>query len=194
MFSVVKAEMRKTINELPYQKSVQARFLSYLVYNDKESAARYVKNAEFYGRKSKSILDKDSLIDLAVYPLVDNFIGCGMTKVTGIAYIYGATKYISPSTIKFFSNNTQLITSAALTKGVSIHAEKGLSKINNNDFKNFGKSCIAQVGCDAIDEFVIKPAVIMVIGDENSWTASAVRGVGNYVLAQYVMDQVRKIN
>jgi len=188
-------DAKKVVNDLVYKKSIHARMISY-TFSDKDQAIRYVKNAEFYGYGRKSKTNKcfgyEHMIDFAVYPIVDTVVGHGMNKLTAVACIYGATKGIVPSNIKFLSNNAHLITSAAITNLISIEAGKGISKINSNDIKDFGKSCAAQVGCDAIDEFVVKPVVKMMVGDETSWTACALRGVGNYMLAQYVMDKVSK--
>ena len=50
------------------------------------------------------------------------------------------------------------------------------------------------MGCDVVDEYLVKPAVEAYVGDiDSSWTAWGLRGVGNYVLAQIVIDRVSKL-
>lgn len=183
----VRATQEKVM-DLPYQRANQARLLSLIFINDQELAKRYRKNAEFYARKSKIILELENVIDLVGYPVVDIVVGNGMNKIDELELIPNAMKRISPSNKKFILNNVQLITSAGITKVITIQATG-----KNVSFKQFGQSCAAQVGCDVADEFVIKPVVKMVVGDEDSLTAWGLRWVGNRIVAGYVTDKVSKL-
>jgi hypothetical protein len=185
--------IQKVVKKLPYQRANQAYLISLIVLNDKELEIRYIKNAEFYARKSKYILDKDNLVDLVLYPVVDTVVGNGMSKLNEIECVHNAMNNISPSNRKFLLNNVQLITSAVFTKLISIETTKGLDKANGDDVKNFGKACAAQVGCDVADEYVVRPAVKMLVDDENSWTAIGLREVGKCVLGQCIINRVNQI-
>lgn len=162
------------------QKTSQAFLLSYGIryINGHDGAVRYKKYMQFYVQSPESKLNRDTLIDLGVFPVVDYVVGYPMVLVKGLVYARGTTKKVSPHALHFVLNNTQLATSAAITKFIHLGAEKGLSKINQQDIKNFGTACATQVACDAVDEMVIQPLVQMAVGDDSTWA-----GLGAHWLA-----------
>jgi hypothetical protein len=180
------------VQEFPYKTSVPARVLSQVFYNDKELAARYVKHAEFYAKKGN---DRtwifDNSIDHIVYPFVDTAVGLGMNKINETGVGHALTENISKDNRKFLANNVQLVTSAGVIKLIRIESEKGLSNITNEDGNNFVRSCIAQVGCDFADEYMVKPTVDAIVGVD-SWTGWGLRGATNYFLASYIIDKASK--
>lgn len=163
----------------PYEKTSQAFVLSYAVryINGRDGAARYNKYVQFYTQSPESKMNKDTLIDLAVFPVVDYVVGYAMIPVKGLVYTRGVTQKVSPHALHFGLNNLQLATSAAITRSIHMGVEQGL-KIDKNGIKNFGKTCATQVACDAVDEMVIQPLVQMVAGDDSTWT-----GLGTHILA-----------
>ncbi len=186
--------IKQVKEETLYKKSHQARVIAYVLFNDKEAAGRYVKHAEFYTKKVDRFVFNDGIIDHIVYPVVDTVVGRGMSKLNEIESVHAATENISKSNRRFLANNMQLITSAGAVQLIRIELGKGIKNIGRQDIKSFGRSCAAQVGCDVVDEFLVKPAVEAYIGDTNSsWTAWGLRGLGNYVFAQIVIDRVSKL-
>ncbi|HLJ31159.1 MAG TPA: hypothetical protein VKU36_01865, partial [Candidatus Babeliales bacterium] len=186
-------KLPSSVKEYPYQSAVPARIISCL-YTDPDKAARYVKHAQFYAKKNNrtwGTFINDNIIDHAVYPVVDTMVGAGMKQLNEVGIVHSVTENISKDNRKFLANNTQLIVSAGMVKLISIGSERGLSSITNQDYKNFAKSCTAQVGCDAADEYIIKPTVDAMVGVD-SWTGWGLRGITNFFLAGYIIDKVSK--
>jgi len=174
--------------------SWSARGVRFVFFNNKKAAARYVKHSEFYAKKSNRYFVKDNIIDLVGYPIVDNLVGRGMRNLNQMDCVQMVTKNISADNREFLAENIQLVTSSGIVKLIQIESDKGIGNANSADAKNFAKSCAAQVGCDVVDEYLIKPTVETVIGDVNhSWSGWAARGIGNYILAGYVIDRVSKL-
>lgn len=191
-YSFTNKEDIKRAGEAVCKISIPARVISRVVFTDQEAATRYIKHAEFYAKKSNRTWINDSIVDLVIYPAVDNVVGRGMSKLNQIESVHVATENFSKSNRKFIANNVQLISSAAIVQGTRL-AYDNENDITQQDIKNFGKCCAAQVGCDVVDEFLVKPAVEAYVGNcDASWTASIVRGLGNYVLATIVINNVSK--
>lgn len=178
------------LQEYPYRTAVPARIISCLYINP-DKAARYVKHAQFYAKKNNRTWISDNIIDHAVYPVVDTMVGAGMKQLNEIGIVHSVTENISKDNRKFLANNAQLIVSAGMVKLISIGSQRGLSSITNQDYKNFAKSCTAQVGCDVADEYIIKPTVDAMVGVD-SWTGWGLRGITNFFLAGYIIDKVSK--
>lgn len=175
----------------PYQKTSQAFLLSYGIryINGHDGAVRYKKYMQFYtGKKFESRLDRDTLIDLAIFPAVDYVVGYAMIPVKGLVYVRGTTQKVSPHAMNFMLNNLQLAASAGITKFIHLGAEKKF-EIKSQDIKNFGKACATQVTCDAVDEAVIQPLVQMAVGDDSTWVGLGVHSLANMALVYYFVGK-----
>jgi len=166
---------KKFVCNLPYQKSTHAFILSYPLsfVNGKSGAARYVKYVNFYSTEPQGKLNRDTFIDLVVFPVVDNVVGRGMAPLKGMLYVRGARQLESPHATKLLADNAQLMTSAAITRAINLSVEKGPTNINKDDVKQFAQCCFIQMTCDAVDEGLIKPLVQMTAGDDSEWIGLA---------------------
>jgi hypothetical protein len=164
------------VYDCPYKKSTHAFILSYPLrfVNGKKGAGGGGGGASFYPTKPLGQLDRDTAIDLVVFPVIDNAVGRIMTPLKCLAHIRGATQHVSPHATEFILNNAQLVTSAAITRAIGIGAGKGFNSVGQEDVKLFGKCFLTQVSCDAVDEAMIKPLVKMTVGDDNSLIGWAV--------------------
>jgi len=160
------------------QKSTQALPLAALIYflYDGGAAARYGKYVKYYPTKKEGKKNVDTAIDLLVFPLVDSAVGRVMAPVKKLAYIRCATQHMSPYAAESLLDNAQLITSAAITQTINLSVEKGPTKIDKDDVQKFGKACLIQMSCEAVDQAVIKPLVQMTVGDDTSLIGWVVHG------------------
>jgi hypothetical protein len=160
---------------------------------DRKVTTRGLRHAMFYSpKRANDFFSQDNALDYIVYPIVDVAIGQGMSKLNSVEPINALTKNISKDNKEFLANNVQLIASAGIIKAIRIDSQKGISNVNGNDIKNFGKNCAMQVGCDAVEEFIVEPAVRKLVKDQNSWTALGLRLVGYGVLAEIIKNNVSK--
>jgi|SRR5579862_5190881 hypothetical protein len=160
---------------------------------DRKVTHRGLKHAIFYSpNRSREYLSHDNAIDYALYPIVDVLVGEGMSKLNSFEPIKALTKNISKDNKEYLANNVQLITSAGIIQAIRLESQKGISNVDGNDIKKFGKNCAMQLGCDAVDELIIEPAVRKLVKDQDSWTAFGLRLVGYGVLAEIIHNNVSK--
>jgi hypothetical protein len=160
---------------------------------DKGVANRGFTHACFYSTKrSEDFLSKENAIDYGLYPIVDIVVGQGMSKLDGIESIHALTNNISKGNREFLANNIQLITSAAIIEALRIDSQKGMNNIDYNDARKFGKACATQVGVDAVNGYIIAPAVKKLVKDEDSWTAFGLELAGSYLLSSVIQQHISK--
>ncbi|HLJ31161.1 MAG TPA: hypothetical protein VKU36_01875 [Candidatus Babeliales bacterium] len=193
IFSLVGSFLEVTAD---WKKATEAAVVfSFLRTNgmDKGVANRGHRHACFYSTKrSEDFLSKENAIDYGLYPIVDIVVGQGMSKLDGIESIHALTNNISKGNREFLANNIQLITSAAIIEALRIDSQKGMNNIDYNDAKKFGKACATQVGVDAVNGYIIAPAVKKLVKDEDSWTALGLQLAGSYVLSSVIQQHISK--
>jgi hypothetical protein len=163
-----------------YHSSTTARVFSRILLYDKDARARYVKHAEFYAKKNNRSFVQDNLLDHVVYHGVDMAVGVGMHKASTFECVSEVAENLSADNKKFIAENTRLIITASVIKGVTIQCDKGIENISKADCKRFAKSVTAQVSSDAISNYVIKP-LVNGVAEKDSWTEWGLQSTGDIV-------------
>ncbi len=158
---------------------------------DMRTAIRGLRHAHYYSsNRAEDPFGRANGVDYVVYPIVDTLVGQGMSKLNNTEFVHEWSKDISRFNRNFVAENVQLITSSAIVRAIHLDSKKGMYNISCKDVKKFGKDATVQVGCDAINTFIVTPAVKSLVEDQNSWTAFGLNMVGNYIISSIIIDNI----
>lgn len=181
---------KETATDFVFSSATHAKLFSLLLYNDKELASRYVQYNQIHRQKTTK-KGEDFVVNHVVYTLVDHVVDHGMNGLNNVKYVRAITEDIPSKEKKFIKNNAQIMVSAGVIRlGRAAHEGKISQLTCEKDGVQFGKACAVQVGCNAADEYIIKPFVEERLGD--SLTGQVVSFVLNYALSSFIVGQVNQ--